>query len=321
MSLNITRGKQATASRVVIYGTEGIGKSTLGAQFPKPLILDTEEGTHHLDVARVACHDWVALEGAMLELGRDRQGFETVVIDSADWAERHLIDHLLRKSGKRSIEDFGFGKGYTMLAESFTKLLASADALVRTGLHVVFVAHSQVKRTSPPDQEEGYDRYELKLTKQTGPLLREWADALLFCNYRLKVVEGADGRMKARGGKERLIYAERSAAWDAKNRYGLAAELPMSIDSLAPLFAGTPAPAAPKPQGKPLVDTVRDTIAAATTVKKLGAVVTRLDTLLSEGKVSGEEWSTLTDLANARHAEIDPPTGAPWEQETSDAVA
>jgi hypothetical protein len=223
MSLNITRGKQATASRVVIYGTEGIGKSTLGAQFPKPLILDTEEGTHHLDVARVSCHDWVALEGAMLELGRDRQGFETVVIDSADWAERHLIDHLLRKSGKRSIEDFGFGKGYTMLAESFTKLLASADALVRTGLHVVFVAHSQVKRTSPPDQEEGYDRYELKLTKQTGPLLREWADALLFCNYRLKVVEGADGRMKARGGKERLIYAERSAAWDAKNRYGLAA--------------------------------------------------------------------------------------------------
>jgi hypothetical protein len=185
----------------------------------------------------------------------------------------------------------------------------------------VFVAHSQVKRTSPPDQEEGYDRYELKLTKQTGPLLREWADALLFCNYRLKVVEGADGRMKARGGKERLIYAERSAAWDAKNRYGLAAELPMTIDSLAPLFASTPAPAAPKPQGKPLVDTVRDTIAAATTVKKLGAVVTRLDTLLSEGKVSGEEWSTLTDLANARHAEIDPPTGAPWEKETTNAVA
>jgi hypothetical protein len=72
MSLNITRGKQATASRVVVYGTEGIGKSTLASQFPKPLILDTEEGTHHLDVARVACHDWVTLEGAMLELGRDQ---------------------------------------------------------------------------------------------------------------------------------------------------------------------------------------------------------------------------------------------------------
>jgi len=319
MSLNITRGKQATASRVVIYGTEGIGKSTLGAQFPKPLILDTEEGTHHLDVARVACHDWVTLEGAMLELGRDRQGFETVVIDSADWAERHLIDHLLRKSGKRSIEDFGFGKGYTMLAESFTKLLASADALVRTGLHVVFVAHSQVKRTSPPDQEEGYDRYELKLTKQTGPLLREWADALLFCNYRLKVVEGADGRMKARGGKERLIYAERSAAWDAKNRYGLAAELPMAIDSLAPLFAGTPAPAAQKPAAKK--KTLRERIAEADSVQALGDIGDVIAEQESAGKLNSEQVATLMGLINAKHAELDPPTGAPWEKETTNAVA
>jgi len=319
MSLQIVRGKQPTAVRAVIYGTEGIGKSTLASQFPTPLILDTEEGTHHLDVARVSCHDWVALEGAMLELGRDRQGFETVVIDSADWAERHLVDHLLRKSGKRSIEEFGFGKGYTMLAEHFTKLLAAADSLVRNGLHVVFVAHSQVKRTSPPDQEEGYDRYELKLTKQSGPLLREWADALLFCNYRLKVVEGADGRMKARGGKERLIYAERSAAWDAKNRYGLAAELPMTIDSLAPLFASTPAPAAPKPAAKK--KTLRERIAEADSVQALGDIGDVIAEQESAGKLNSEQVATLMGLINAKHAEIDPPTGAPWEKETTNAVA
>ena len=319
MSLNIVRGKQATASRDVIYGTEGIGKSTLAAQFPKPLILDTEEGTHHLDVARVSCHDWTTLEGAMLELGRDRQGFETVVVDSADWAERHLVDHLLRKSGKRSIEEFGFGKGYTMLAEHFAKLLAAADSLIRNGLHVVFVAHSQVKRTSPPDQEEGYDRYELKLTKQTAPLLREWADALLFCNYKLKVVEGADGRMKARGGKERIIYAERSAAWDAKNRYGLAAELPMTIDSLAPLFASTPAPAALKPAAKR--KTLRERIAEAATVKDLGDIGDLIAEQQSAGKLTGDQVATLMGLINAKHAELDPPTGAPWEKEAADAVA
>jgi len=319
MSLKIVRGKQATASRVVVYGTEGIGKSTLAGQFPAPLVLDTEEGTHHLDVARVSCHDWVTLEGAMLELGRDRQGFETVVVDSADWAERHLVDHLLRKSGKRSIEEFGFGKGYTMLAEHFAKLLAAADGLVRNGLHVVFVAHSQVKRTSPPDQEEGYDRYELKLTKQTAPLLREWADALLFCNYKLKVVEGADGRMKARGGKERIIYAERSAAWDAKNRYGLAAELPMTIESLAPLFASTPAPAAPKPKAKP--KTLRERIAKADSVQALGDIGDLIAEQESAGKLTGEQVATLMGLINSRHAEIQPPTDAPWEKEAADAVA
>jgi hypothetical protein len=33
-----------------------------------------------------------------------------------------------------------------------------------------------------------------------GPLFKEWADALLFCNYRTRLVEGADGRTRAKGG-------------------------------------------------------------------------------------------------------------------------
>ena len=51
--MNITRGKQAKAQRVIIYGTEGIGKSTLASQFPNPLFIDTEGSTSNMDVARM----------------------------------------------------------------------------------------------------------------------------------------------------------------------------------------------------------------------------------------------------------------------------
>lgn len=248
MPLQIVRGKKSGAVRAVIYGTEGIGKSTLAAQIPDALIIDTEDGTKQIDATRVIALDWRSIENAFKELITDQQGYSAVVIDTVDKMERTLTEHVLRQSGKKSIEDFGFGKGYTILAEHVVRFLSLADQLVAKGVHVVFVAHSKVTRTSPPDQTDGFDRYELKLTKQVAPLLKEWADLVLFCNYRIQVVEGSDGRLKAQGGKERIMHAVHSAAWDAKNRFGLPEEMPMEFAKLAHLFgAAAPRSEPPKP--------------------------------------------------------------------------
>jgi hypothetical protein len=324
--LQITRGRRHAAVRGTVYGTEGIGKTTLATQFPSPLVLDTEDGTNHIDVARSSIHDWKTLTLAMTELAVNAQGFQTIVIDSADWAEKLLVEWLLKTSGKKSIEDFGFGKGYVMLQEHFTRFLASCDVLVGQGVNVVFVAHSTVKRVSPPDQTDGYDRYELKLTKQVSPLLREWCDLLLFCNYRTKLIEGSDGRLKATGGKDRVMYAEHSAAWDAKNRFGLPAEMPMEIGQLESIFAG-PAPAAVggaqrpakvnTPPGveaqspaagleTPLFDRIAAHIAEAASVRTLGKIGDRIDALLSEGQLTDDQAELLTKAVSAQHDELEP---------------
>jgi hypothetical protein len=294
MALKIERGRRHSPVRAVVYGTEGIGKSTLAAAFPAPVICDTEEGTHHLDVARVSIGSWDELRAAIAEIGGGRGEFRTVVIDSADWAERLLVEHLLAEHKQKSIEGFGFGKGYTLLAEGFGRLLTQCDALIGVGLNVVFVAHSKVQRTSPPDMADGFDRYELKLTKQTAPLLKEWCDLLAFCNYKTAVTEGSDGRKKATGGKRRVMHLERAAAWDAKNRYGLDAELPMTIESLAPIFA--------EPAKRP---GWRDRVAAATTVEELGRIGDDADQAVSDGKLSPDLRAKLDAAINERHAAIE----------------
>jgi hypothetical protein len=320
--LQITRGRRQAAVRGTVYGIEGIGKTTLATQFPAPLVLDTEDGTNHIDVARASIHDWKSLTLALTELAVNAQGFKTIVIDSADWSEKLLIEWLLKTSGKKSIEDFGFGKGYTMVAEHWTRFLASCDVLIGQGVNVVFVAHSTVKRTSPPDQTDGFDRYELKLTKQAAPLLREWCDLLLFCNYRTKLVEGSDGRLKATGGKDRVMHAEHSAAWDAKNRFDLPAEMPMDIGQLKSIFAG-PAPAPVGAPGQPaktanavqgpaagseetLQDLIERHIADAKSVRTLGKIGDRIDALLSEGQLTDHQANVLTKAVAARHDELEP---------------
>ena len=299
--MKITKGKRATAKRVVLHGVEGIGKSTLASQFPRALVLDTEDGTNHLDVDRVTIGNYLEADEAMLSIARDSQGYQFVVVDTGDWLERMIIQHIVDKSNKRSIEDFGFGKGYTMVAETVGRFLGLCDSVVDRGVGVVIVCHTTVKRCSPPDMDEGYDRFELKLTKQTAPLIKEWADAILFANYKTRLVEGEDGRTRARGGKERVLYTERSAAWDAKNRYGLPPELPMTIEALAPLFADAPAPAStPKPKGG------RERIAEAATIEEIHTIQVAVNVALDNGKLTQDQFNALCDLLDERADSLTP---------------
>jgi hypothetical protein len=233
--MKITSGKQTRAQRVVIYGVESVGKSTFAAQFPKPLFLDVEGGTSHLDTDRVSIDTASDLESAIRECLTTDYG--TIVIDSIDWTERLLVEQLLSESKKKSVEDFGYGKGWVMAAEKMARLLGSLESLIDAGKNVVLIAHSKVQRVEPPDLLAAYDRYELKMSKQCSPLVKEWADELWFFKFKTKTVESESGRSKGVGGKERIILTTHSAAYDAKTRSGLAEELPMAWDSVAHLFA------------------------------------------------------------------------------------
>jgi hypothetical protein len=294
MALKIERGIQASPVAAVIHGVEGIGKTTLASQFPSPLILDTEDGSKRIDCARFRVTKWLDLLSAMLDLGGDPQGFKTVVIDSIDWAETLLREHLSAKLGK-PVDDLPYGRSFGVVAEGFQPLINAADGLIAKGMHVVLVGHSEVKRCTPPDMDEGYDRYEIKLSKKVNAIVKEWADLILFTNYKTRLIEGADGRKKGRGGKERVMYAERTAAWDAKNRFGLPAEMPMDIGQLESIFTV-----------QTLAETIRGHIATASTVKQLGKFADRIDQLVSEDKITADEWSALTDAIRDRHNEIEP---------------
>lgn len=242
MALNITRGIVPKAQKIVVYGVEGIGKTTLAAHFPDPLFIDTEGGSSHIDVARIdpAPRTWEALLQTV-DAVRAERPCSTLVIDTADWAERLCSEHVCAKGGKSSIEDWGYGKGYVMMAEEFGRLLDKLTELAESGIHVALLAHSEVRKFEEPNEAGAYDRWELKLSKtgqkKIAPMVKEWADAVLFLNYKQVVEnvakEGQAPKLKARGGK-RVIFATHHACWDAKNRWGMPDESPLDWASISP---------------------------------------------------------------------------------------
>ena len=179
--LNISGGVIARPQKVVIYGAEGVGKTTLAAAFPEPLFIDTEGGTSHLNVRRIdKPQSWEELLADIDEVADTRGLCKTLVVDTADWAEQLAINHLLKTYKKAGIEDFGYGKGYVYLAEEFSRMLYALDGCIEAGIHVVITAHAKMRKFEQPDEMGAYDRWEMKLSKNSAPLIKEWADLLLF---------------------------------------------------------------------------------------------------------------------------------------------
>lgn len=237
--MKIIKGKLPCAKKVLIYGPEGIGKSTFASMFPEPLFIDTEGSTKEMDVSRTpAPSSWTMLLEQIAYVKQHPDICKTLVIDTLDWAEQMCVTHVCALHNKSGIEDFGYGNGYVYAKEEFGRLLNRLEEIVKAGIHVVLTAHAQMRKFEQPDELGAYDRWELKLgkktTSQTSPLVKEWADMVLFANYKTfsVAVDDKGKKHKAQGGA-RVMYTAHHPCWDAKNRYNLPAEMPFDYAGIA----------------------------------------------------------------------------------------
>jgi hypothetical protein len=228
----LVRGRQSSPLRVLLYGVEGVGKSTFAAGAPAPIFLCAEDGTGHLDVERFAPpRTWLEVLEAVDVLRTEQHDRRTLVIDTLDWLEPLCWAYVCEQANEKSIEGFGYGKGYVAALDAWRVLIARLDGLrAAKGMHVIVLAHSVIRPFKNPDASVGdFDRYELKLHTKAAGLWKEWCDCVFFAQFDTFSKKEKDGRTKGISSGERTIHSERTAAFDAKARIiGLATEFPLS---------------------------------------------------------------------------------------------
>lgn len=214
-------GKITTGAghRIVLYGPGGIGKTTLATNLPGPVaFIDLDDSLPRLasqlsDAPMLVSgvDTWARLREVLQADGWD--GVKSIVIDTGTRAEEMAIAHTLATVPHEKghlcarLEDFGYGKGFQHVYDTFLPLLADLDRHSRAGRNVVIICHDCTS-TVPNPAGEDWLRYEPRLqSPNSGKAsirlrVREWADHVLFLGYDVDV--GKDG--KGRGAGTRTIY-------------------------------------------------------------------------------------------------------------------
>ena len=245
----ITTGRTSAPPRLLVYGTEGIGKSTLASHAPRPIFIQTEDGLGEIDCHKFPlANSFDDVVGALEALRTEKHDYQSVVVDSLDWLERLIWDAVCEDYGAKSIEkvDGGYGKGYIFALTPWRSFLDHLAALHRDRcMAIILIAHAKVEKFEDPEASP-YDRYSPRLHKHAAALLTEWCDAVLFATrkFRTQTEETGFGRKRTtahaigKDGGERILRTVGGPSCVAKNRYGLDAELPLDWTALLGGIAG-----------------------------------------------------------------------------------
>jgi hypothetical protein len=283
---------------ILLYGIDGVGKSTFASKAPKPYFIDPEEGSLQLDVARMTgIETSTEVKEKIKSLTADAKGYKTLVVDTYDFLQDLVAKEICQKSGASSLAKAsgGFGAGMQVQYSEFVEFKNLLfDLRKKQKMNIILLAHCAVSEFNDPAVETAYHRYEVNLfegkngANSVRALTRQMCDMVLFANYKTYVK--GDGK-EARGisDRERVLYTERDAAYDAKNRYNLPQELAFDWHVLMSAMK----------KAKPKTATeLRDAIAVM--VKRLPKKEDQENTMAQVEKVNGD-IDSLRKIANNVH--------------------
>lgn len=248
MTLEIRSTLREVPIRAVIYGADGVGKSTLCAGAPSAVFIATEDGLHNIDAHAIdPPESWPDIIEAVNALAQDAR-CGTIVIDSLDWAEQMLWSHLVatkpNEKGKKvqDIEGYGYGKGYIAAATEWRVLIAALQRVGKAGKHVLLTAHAQRKSVKNPTGED-YEQIQIKLQERAAGLFREWVHVVAFAELDIVTVTEKDDGDRTKGiftGK-RILRTSPGAGYQSKTRLTMPEKIPLDWRAFeAAVKAGRP---------------------------------------------------------------------------------
>jgi hypothetical protein len=233
----VSQGVMIRPIFALISGLPGVGKTTLASQAPSPIFLGLGNETYQKNVARFPKAQTLAdFFGQVRGVASETHPFKTVVLDTLDALEVLVWKQVCAEGNVTSIEDYqgGFGHGRIRAGEIWRAIMIELEQTIAPRFHTLLIGHTTTKTFQDPNQASGYDRYQLRIDDRAAAVIRETVDLMLFCMFRTDLVRNKKHEVRATTDGARVMFTEfRPAFFDAKNRFNLPFEMPLTWGPLA----------------------------------------------------------------------------------------
>ena len=247
----VRKGIIAASRRFLIYGADGTGKSTLAASAPDPIFLDIEGGSEELEISRYPFRDdpvrghvpntYDEVLAAISDLTANASPYKTLVIDTIDSLEAMLWTWMIKRDNDpafwkkeqplNQIIDYGYGKGYDRAVDVWRDLAVRLDRLIAVRrMDVVLLAHTQIKNFKNPEGAD-YDRWVVAMNEKAAGFLKGWVNIVGRLCHEDTVKDEKRGKGKGISTGARVLKLAHSAAFDAKARGNMPAEIDIPTES------------------------------------------------------------------------------------------
>lgn len=215
--------------KILAYGPEGVGKTRLGAFSIKPIFLCAENGLSAPDLKTIPSFptpdSWSDVLDAIKWLTTQPHDYKTLVVDSLDWLHQHARAAVCKRENMSPSQYEDYGRGEKHAFELWVQLMTVLSELQeKRGMHIIMLAHSAMETFQNP-QGEDFVRYQLALSKKAAERWKQWPDFLLFMSQEMFTKKSKDDKTSKGIIGDYRIFTQRSAAFDAKNRINLPAEI------------------------------------------------------------------------------------------------
>ena len=235
-------GKTPLPPRVMIYGYEGVGKSTFAASAPKPIFIQTENGLNQISTNKFPlAKTWDEVVAQMSAIAEEEHDFQTLVIDSLSGLERLIFAEVCKRFGVKNIEkaDGGYARGYKHALDWWETFLQGLEVIsTKRNMMIILIAHVGVQEVKDPESQT-YHRTAPRMHHLAEGMISQWCDAVLQAKQNFRIQKTTEGFGSERAiatalgadGGERVIRTVGTAAVIAKNRFGLPEYMPLDFNT------------------------------------------------------------------------------------------